>query len=707
MSHQPGNWIAVLLAFCALHAPCGASFGLVALGAESRPPLLAGASAVDVTPRALPVIRNGGFLEAVDDRIDDPLFARCVVLDDGATKIALVVVDSCMIPRELCDEAKSAAAERTGIRADRIMISATHTHSAPSVMDYCLGSRADPAYTRFLPGRLVEAIAQANDRLAPAEVGWAVVDAHGYTNCRRWIYRPDKVQLDPFGERTVRANMHPGHLIDDATGPAGPTDPWLTVLSLRSQEGRPLAVFANFSMHYFGGHPGISADYCGLFARRVHEELAPDSSSFVGILSQGTSGDLWWGDYSLPQRQGYDIHQYTEGLVDLAVDAYAGITHRSDVALAMAERRMTLARRTPDAARLRWARQIIAAMGPRRPENQTEVYAMQAEYLHENPTEEVVLQAIRIGDAAITTFPNEVYGLTGLKIKHQSPLAPTMNVSLANGASGYIPPPEQHRLGGYNTWPARTAGLEVEAEPKMVAALLELLEEVSGKPRRDFREAAGDYANVVLADQPLAYYRLAELGGDLAADAGGHGRHAKYVGNFAYHLEGPPSRGFTGGTTNRCVHCVGGRLEAPIELGGAYSLELWFWNGLVNTARQTTGVLFSVGDDALVLTGTADDRPGRLALGGARGQTQIDRYAWNHVVLVRGGDRVTVYLNGRETPELDSTVATARETSPLVFGATADNRANFEGRFDEIAVYPGVLAARDAARHYAAATAAE
>jgi hypothetical protein len=59
-----------------------------------------------------------------------------------------------------------------------------------------------------------------------------------------------------------------------------------------------------------------------------------------------------------------------------------------------------------------------------------------------------------------------------------------MNIELANGAEGYIPPPEQHKLGGYTTWPARTAGLEVGAEPRIVETLLSLLEEVSGQKRR-------------------------------------------------------------------------------------------------------------------------------------------------------------------------------------------------------------------------------
>jgi hypothetical protein len=57
-------------------------------------------------------------------------------------------------------------------------------------------------------------------------------------------------------------------------------------------------------------------------------------------------------------------------------------------------------------------------------------------------------------------------------------------MELTNGAAGYIPPPEQHALGGYTTWPARTAGLEVNAEPRIVETVLQLLEEVSGLPPR-------------------------------------------------------------------------------------------------------------------------------------------------------------------------------------------------------------------------------
>jgi len=106
-------------------------------------------------------------------------------------------------------------------------------------------------------------------------------------------------------------------------------------------------------------------------------------------------------------------------------------------------------------------------------------------YMDEMPaTRELKLQAIRLGELGIVAMPCEVYGSTGLAIKARSPLKPTFTIELANGYDGYLPPPEQHALGGYTTWRARSSCLEVEAEPKIVAAVSTLLEQVASE-RRD------------------------------------------------------------------------------------------------------------------------------------------------------------------------------------------------------------------------------
>src|SRR5688572_15830612 len=97
----------------------------------ARAELRAGASAIDITPVKWPVVVNGGFLAAKADKAIDPLHARCVVLNDGKTMLAMVVVDTCVLPHELVDEARARIHKATGIAGNRVMISATHTHTAP------------------------------------------------------------------------------------------------------------------------------------------------------------------------------------------------------------------------------------------------------------------------------------------------------------------------------------------------------------------------------------------------------------------------------------------------------------------------------------------------------------------------------------------------------------------------------------------------
>src|SRR6185436_12063540 len=100
-------------------------------------------------------------------------------------------------------------------------------------------------------------------------------------------------------------------------------DPDLTMLSVQTADGKPLALLANFSMHYFGSGI-VSSDYFGIFAKKF-ATLANADENFVGIMSQGTSGDAWWGDYSKPAAKKWTIDEYADGLAKIAFDAYGGI----------------------------------------------------------------------------------------------------------------------------------------------------------------------------------------------------------------------------------------------------------------------------------------------------------------------------------------------------------------------------------------------
>jgi len=300
-------------------------------------------------------------------------------------------------------------------------------------------------------------------------------------------------------------------------------------------------------------------------------------------------------DYSRPAPR-RDLDQYTAALAGVAHTAYQSVTYHDWVPLAMAETTLRLRRRVPDSERLDWARKTLAGLGDRPPVSYPEIYAREQIFLHDEPEVELKLQTVRIGELGITAMPNEVYGLTGLKLKAQSPLHPTFNMELANGAQGYISPSEQHVLGGYTTWPARTAGLETQAEPRIVDTLLNLLERVSGKSRRSLVEPDTRYAKGVWASNPIAYWRLGEMSGRRATDAVGR-HHAEFEDGVVFFLPGPTGTGLDGGPRgNRAAHFAGGRLTSLIkELGGTYTVELWFWNGLVPDARPVTGYFLSRG----------------------------------------------------------------------------------------------------------------
>jgi hypothetical protein len=652
---------------------------VLALGFASRltaADFRAGAASVDVTPERFPVSVNCGFVEQTGKAARDTLHARALVLDDGKTRLAVVVVDSCMMPREFLDKTKELVRDETKIPTDRQLISATHTHTAPAVMG-CLGSDPDPAYAEFLQRQIARAVRLATENLAPAKMGWTAVRTEGLTNCRQWILRADKTRADPFGAKTVRSNMHPGYQHPDFVGPSGPTDPFLSVLAFRTADGRPIAALANFSMHYFGSAP-VSADYFGKFCAKLESRVG--KPGFVAVMSQGTSGDLHWMDYGKPKTDA-TIETYSDAVTDVAFKAWEGIAYRSDVSLAMAETTLTLDRRVPGPDRLEWARKRVAALGDKKPTTQPDIYAREAVFLHEQPKRELKLQAVRVGDVGIAAIPDEVFGLTGLKIKARSPLAATFTIELANGAEGYIPPPEQHPLGGYTTWPARTAGLEVQAEPKILESVIKLLEQVSGQKRRQDPDPAADpYAKAVLADRPRGYWRLGELDGSRAYDLAG-GNPGAYESGVVLGLGGPVARPFAGrAAVNRAAHFAGGRMTARIPaLGDRYSVELWFWNG-APAEGKIVAALGVAGKNAR----TADEV----------GLKAVAPRTWNHVLYVRDRDRRLLYLNGEETSSTRK--AEAVRPTHLFVGGSADGTRLFEGRVAEVAVYDRALGADEA-----------
>jgi len=445
----------------------------------SAAPLRAGAFAADVTPREWPVRLIGNFAQPFVYKAHDPLHARGIVLEDGRSKLAIVVVDSCYLPRVLIDAAKARAQKATGIPAKNMLVSATHTHSAPPSKRAQGTEPAETAYHALLEEQIAAAIIEANKRLQPARIGWTVRDEPDELNNRRWFMKPGTIPPDPFGGTTDKVRMNPGAGNPDLIKPAGPIDPGFTVVSLQTADGKPLAMLANYSLHYVGGVPGggVSADYFGEFAKQIASKLNA-GPEFVAILSNGTSGDVNNIDFRNPRPRAEPLERIRAvagRMSDSASAAYKATEFGGEVTLAAAERELPLRYRKPTAEQIARAKQALAEPDEKKLPTRAKPYAERVLNLAKGPEfADVKLQALRVGDLGIAAIPFEVFTDIGLEIKKESPFSRTFTIELANGHYGYLPTPEHHDLGGYETWMG-TNNVEREASVKITAAILDLM----------------------------------------------------------------------------------------------------------------------------------------------------------------------------------------------------------------------------------------
>lgn len=439
----------------------------------------AGAATSNITPE-LGTSMNGGFQDRQATFVHDELHARCLALDDGKTKLVLVVADSCVIGRGIFDEAKKMVNEATGLPMENMLMSATHSHSCGTAQ--AVGqSEPNPMYQRFLARRIADGVRCALNNLAPAKIAWGKVDVPQHVFNRRWKMKPGGIPATPHGVTTDQVKTNPGVNNPNLLEPAGPTDPEVCFISVQSPEGKPIALYANYSLHYVGGTgPGhLSADYYGVFCSRIGELLGVGNQdpAFVGIMSNGTSGDInnidCRGGQAKQPLYG-QINLVAKDVAQAVAGACKALKYQDWVPLGVAQKEVALGLRIPTPEEVEKARAVTkqSKLFPRM-ETMEQVYARETVLLADFPKEvSAPLQVLKIGDLRVSAIPAEVFVEIGLGLKSRH--AQTFTVSLANAYHGYLPTPEQHKLGGYETWRARSACLEADASTKIVAGLEEL-----------------------------------------------------------------------------------------------------------------------------------------------------------------------------------------------------------------------------------------
>lgn len=405
--------------------------------------LLAGAAEIDITPR-LGAHLCGYFNDRRATDILDPLHAKAVALSNGETTLGFIICDLIAVRGNVVDVAKAAIAERAGIVPENILIAGTHTHTGPAIVG-ALGTPAEEGYGEWVGPRIADAFMLALKRMQPAQFARAAGACPGEVHNRRWHMKDGSVR------------MNPGHQNPDALRPAGPTDPQLGLMILRSPGGAPIAAMGNLGLHYVGVRGDgsvICADYFAAFGRALNRCAG---AQFVCPLANGTFGDVNNADFSRPARDSKRPTDQIERVGNVvAAEAWrAWNTLREDDFSDQAALKANLTHvrfegRCPSEQELAAARALYDS--GEKWDDMEWIYARELVLCAQMPAERTVpIHTMRIGDLGIVGLPGEVFTEIGLDIKQRAPFLQTMNIGIANDTVGYVATDKALDEGSYET----------------------------------------------------------------------------------------------------------------------------------------------------------------------------------------------------------------------------------------------------------------
>jgi hypothetical protein len=372
----------------------------------------------DVTPPL------GGFLwghykEAYAMDVHTRLYAKAVVVEDEGEYAALLVIDSCALPHEIHDIVTKRVYEYTGITADKICVSANHTHSGAPVFDSPeIGCYADATYKDVFFRRCADAIILAYNRLDDVKVSFSTTEVTGPCFNRNYLR-----QNGTYGTQPAPTSVRPLDGVDEE----------LPALMFE-QNGQPIGAIISYALHQCltnEANRGYSGDYAAILSEKLKEKYGDD---FVSLFLVGTCGDV----NHLNPNPGIERFNYKTLGPLLAESFVKSQENRVDVpgGVGAIKEYINVPRRSADPQLARDRMTDLMANDKSLMRVRNMLYYVSKE---QPESTDLAVQCIKIGDTLIACLPGEIYVAYGKRIKEQSPFKHTMVIENCNTYCGYIP----------------------------------------------------------------------------------------------------------------------------------------------------------------------------------------------------------------------------------------------------------------------------
>ena len=396
--------------------------------------LRAGAGRADISPAKGTYLAGYGHPFRTSKSVRDPLSATVLILDDGATRLALITIDALSVHEDIVARLREAVCQHANVPVTHVMIACSHSHCSPVLSSLEGSSEHQRAHIEMTITRVGEAARDAAEQMTPATL---------HVGRGQNTIAVNRRDTNAKGETVI------GVVAD------GPIDPDLLVLQVRGQDGSVTATIVNLACHptcLSPKHRIATAAWPGQMRAVVEAEThAPV------LFMQGATGDLnpdaSWGKAEIDAmvRLGNAVGQATLEVLN-QLDEVSSVplaAERVEVLLPITAEEdrngqpldhLDGLRKTIPLPRfaIRW---LLNRCYPWRTRQ-----TMTAEG---HPAVPMEAQVLRLGEVALIGWAAEVFHELAVAMKEGSPATMTLFAGYSNGMIGYLPTAEEHARGGY------------------------------------------------------------------------------------------------------------------------------------------------------------------------------------------------------------------------------------------------------------------
>ena len=410
-----------------------------------------GFARVDITPGLDVPQRDGTPMT----RIEDPLYATCIAVNDGEDTALIYTVDLCNVPAPQYNSIRERVSEATKVPEKNIVISAVHNHSACD-LDSPAGNDALRKWTAEVKTKMVNAATQAIADLAESEIYVGTAKTTGMAFVRRYLHEDGSYSGVWTGDHMQSSSK----IIAQASEP----DDTLQLIRLVRKDKKDI-VMTNWQAHLAHAIDSMPTTITADLAYFVRNGVETRDDDALIAYFAGASGNINLKAPTAAFRKYKNYQAVGTALSNLVLKTMPleNLTKLEAGKISVSDMNYKADSLELSQERVEQAKEVRAAEND--PEKKRELmikYGFESDYHYKTaitlgrsgPTKiNLYIETLSFGDLAFVAAPYEMFDTNGMQIKDASPFNMTFILTCAGGAGGYIASAEAvSTYGGYEVY---------------------------------------------------------------------------------------------------------------------------------------------------------------------------------------------------------------------------------------------------------------